>query len=82
MLHVRKVWCIVHTNLIFITFISVTNEYINQSVHKLLHAEAMEAAIAPLQSSIDLAINKVASDTGFILKSEQKISVVTPSQFS
>ena len=33
-------------------------------------------ALAPLQSSIDYAIDKVGSDLGFTLKLEQKISLL------
>ena len=38
-------------------------------------SDSMEA-LAPLQSSIDYAVDKVGSDLGFTLKLEQKISLL------
>ena len=70
----ERVWCIAHTNLVSTTFISVCYEYIHTNpldCAQNIPSDSMEA-LAPLQSSIDYAIDKVGSDLGFTLKLEQK----------
>ena len=78
MLRWERVWCIAHTNLVSTTFISVCYEYIYTNpldCAQNIPSDSMEA-LAPLQSSIDYAIDKVGSDVGFTLKLEQKISLL------
>ena len=73
-----RVWCIAHTNLVSTTFISVCYEYIYTNpldCAQNIPRDSLEA-LAPLQSSIDYAIDKVGSDLGFTLKLEQKISLL------